>query len=49
MSTEQFKQNTNSYQIVFKGKNGVASFPVKHYFCAPIAQEKLYKEFWNVQ
>lgn len=45
MSTEQ--KTEHNPQIVIKGEKGVASFPVKQFFCAPVAQEKLYKEYWD--
>lgn len=46
--TKLLTQKNTSRKIVFKGKKGTASFPIKQLFRAPIAQEKLYKEYWNV-
>lgn len=40
-------QQNNRSKIVFKGKKGTASFPVKQFFRAPVAQEKLYEEYWK--
>ena len=45
--TKHLTQHTNLSKIVFKGKKGTASFPVKQSFRAPIAQEKLYEEYWK--
>ena len=42
--TKHLTQHNNRSKIVFKGKKGTASFPVKQFFRAPVAQEKLYKE-----
>ena len=29
-------------------QSGLAKYPAKYYFSAPIQQEMLYKEYWNV-
>ena len=29
-------------------QNGLAKYPVRYNFSAPIRQEMLYKEYWNV-
>ena len=41
--TKHLTQHNNRSKIVFKGKKGTASFPVKQFFRAPAAQEKPYK------
>lgn len=46
--TKLLTQKNAPRKIVFLGKKGTASFPVKQFFRAPVAQEKLYKEYWNV-
>ena len=45
--TKHLTQQNNRSKIVFKGKKGVASFPVKQFFRAPVAQEKLYEDYWK--
>ena len=44
------KPVSHSYKV--KTQNGLAKYPAKyhfgHYFSAPIRQEMLYKEYWNV-
>ena len=45
--TKHLTQQNNRSKIVFKGKKG-ASFPVKELsFRAPVAQEKLYEDYWK--
>ena len=46
--TKHLTQQNNRSKIVFKGKKGTSSFTVKQFFRAPVAQDKLYKEYWNV-
>ena len=29
-------------------RNGLAKYPAKYHFNAPIRQEMLYKDYWNV-
>ena len=31
-----------------KAQTGSAKYPAKYHFSAPIQQEMLYKEYWNV-
>ena len=38
---------TNHFYKV-KTRNGLSMYPAKYYFSAPIRQEMLYKEYWNV-
>lgn len=45
--TKPLTQQNNHIKIVFKGKKGIASFPVKQFFRAPVAQEKLYEDYWK--
>lgn len=45
--TKLLTQQNNSRKIVIIGKKGTASFPVKQFFRAPVAQEKLYEEYWK--
>ena len=45
--TKHLTQQNNRSKIVFKGKKGTASFPAKQFFRAPIAQEKLYEDYWK--
>ena len=40
------KPVSHSYKV--KTQNGLAKYPSKYYFSAPIQQEMLYKEYWNV-
>ena len=30
-----------------KAQNGLAKYPAKYHFSAPIRQEMLYKEYWD--
>ena len=38
----------NTYLYRVKTRNGLAKYPVKYHYCAPIRQEMLYKEYWDV-
>ena len=38
---------TNHFYKV-RTRNGLAKYPAKYNFSAPIRQEMLYKEYWNV-
>jgi hypothetical protein len=31
-----------------EAQSGLAKYPAKYHFSAPIRQEMLYKEYWNV-
>lgn len=45
--TKHLTQQNSHSKIVIVGKKGTASFPVKQFLRAPIAQEKLYEEYWK--
>lgn len=45
--TKLLTQKNTSRKIVITGKKGTASFPVKQLFSAPVAQEKLYEDYWK--